>query len=60
MYKILLFLAIGVAIGYGYGWNDAQVNEKAVYERIVDRVGGSNRDRVSNDIDARMANTEGR
>ncbi len=60
MYKILFFLAIGVAIGYGYGWKDAQVNEKAVYERVVDRIGGSNRDLVSNDIDARVARSEGR
>lgn len=60
MYKILLFLALGVAVGYGYGWNDAQLNEKAIYERIVDRIGGSNRDLVSNDVDARMAKSEGR
>ncbi len=60
MYKILLFLTIGVAIGYSYGWKDAQVNEKAVYERVVDRIGGTNRDLVSNDIDARVAKSEGR
>lgn len=55
MIKFLLALAIGIALGYSYGWNDAQVNEKAWYERIVDRIGGSNRDLVRNDIDARAA-----
>ncbi len=60
MFKLLLILTVGVAIGYGYGWNDAQVNSKAVYERVVDKIGGSNRELVSNDIDARVANGEGR
>ena len=60
MLKILLILAVGVAVGYSYGWKDAQVHDKAVYERIVDRVGGSNRDLLSNDVDSRMAKSEGR
>lgn len=60
MFKLLLILTVGVAIGYGYGWKDAQSNDKAVYERLVDRIGGSNRDLVSNDVDARIAKTDGR
>lgn len=60
MFKLLFILAIGVAIGYGYGWKDAQQNQKAIYERLVDQIGGSNRDLVSNDIDAQVARSEGR
>ena len=60
MFKLLLILTVGVAIGYGYGWKDAQFNDKAVYERLVDRIGGSNRDLVSNDVDSRIAKSDGR
>lgn len=52
--KYVLLLAIGVAIGYGYGFSDAQVNRKNIVSRIVDRVGGSNREEFTNDIDDRM------
>lgn len=60
MFKLLLILTVGIAIGYGYGWNDAQANDKAIYERLVDRIGGSNRDLLSNDVDSRMASGDGR
>lgn len=60
MFKLLLMLAIGIAIGYNYGWNDAQVNTQIVYGRLVDQIGGSNRDLVSNDVDSRMARADGR
>jgi hypothetical protein len=55
MFKFLFALTIGIALGYNYGWKDAQVNEKAVYERVVDQIGGSNRELVRNDIDGRLA-----
>lgn len=55
MFKYLVILAIGVAIGYGYGWKDAQENEKNVAERVVDRIGGETRARMGNDVDTRMA-----
>lgn len=54
MMKYLLILAIGVALGYGYGFSDAKVHKKSVVTRIVERVGGSNRDEFRNDIDGRM------
>jgi len=53
MFKILFILAVGIAIGYGYGWSDAQSHDKNVVTRLVERVGGGNRDRYTNDIDAR-------
>ncbi len=60
MFKLLVILAIGIAIGYGYGWKDAQIHDKAIYERVVDQIGGSNRDLVRNDIDAQLAGSDGR
>lgn len=53
MFKFIFILAVGVAIGYGYGWKDAQAHEKNVAERLVDRIGGENRDKVGNDVDTR-------
>jgi hypothetical protein len=57
--KYVILLAIGVAVGYGYGFSDAQVHKKSIVTRIVERVGGSNREEFTNDIDGRMAK-EGR
>ncbi len=56
MFKFLLILALGIAIGYGYGWRDAQTNTKHVAERIVERIGGDNKENFSGDVDAAMAN----
>ena len=53
MFKFLLALVVGVAIGYGYGWKDAQVHEKNVAERLVERIGGETRERMDNDLDTR-------
>ncbi len=52
MFKYLLLLALGIAIGYSYGWKDAQVNEKNVAERVVERIGGDNKDKMRSDADA--------
>ena len=52
--KYIFILAIGAAIGYGYGFADAQVHKKNLATRMVERVGGSNRDEFRNDIDERM------
>jgi hypothetical protein len=52
MFKFLFILALGVAIGYGYGWKDAQLHEKNVAERLVDRIGGDNKNSMSSDADA--------
>ena len=52
MFKFLFILALGIAIGYGYGWKDAQVNAKNIAERMVDRIGGETKDKMSSDADA--------
>ena len=51
MRKALLLLAIGVALGYTWGWRDAQVNDLDVVSRIVSQVGGSTRGELRNDPD---------
>lgn len=60
MFKIAICLTLGIAIGYGYGWKDAQTNTKHVAERVVDRIGGDNKANFSGDIDANMTKNEGR
>jgi hypothetical protein len=60
MFKILLILALGIAIGYGYGWKDAQIHEKNVAERIVDRIGGDNKDMMRTDADATTRDVVGK
>jgi hypothetical protein len=47
----LLALVLGISIGYFYGYDDARLQTKNIVERTVDKVGGKNRDRMSNDID---------
>lgn len=60
MFKYLLILALGVAIGYGYGWKDAQVNTRHVAERMLDRIGGESRALVGADVDSQMRAVEKR
>jgi hypothetical protein len=51
MRKALVLLAIGVALGYTWGWRDAHVNEDDIVSRIVSQVGGSTRGELKNDPD---------
>jgi hypothetical protein len=51
MRKALVLLAIGVALGYTWGWRDAHINESDVVTRIVSQVGGSTRGELKNDPD---------
>ena len=56
--KFILTIALGIAIGYAVGFGDAKENEKNVAVRVIERIGGSNRDRVATDVDARMEAVE--
>jgi hypothetical protein len=58
MFKLLLLLALGVVIGYHYGWNDAQVNDKRIVERMVDGIGGKTRDAMGDDSDRQLGAIE--
>lgn len=60
MFKYLVILSIGVAIGYSYGWKDAQVNTQHVAERLVERIGGDNKKNMNADIDAKMREVDKR
>jgi hypothetical protein len=56
--RYVIILAIGICIGYGYGFRDAKQNDKTVVERVVDRVGGSTRDNMKTDVDRKMREVE--
>ena len=60
MFKFAFALVVGISIGYFYGFDDAKKNDANVVERVVDRVGGSNRGKYNNDIDKWMDNLEKR
>lgn len=51
MVKTLLLLAVGVAIGYVYGYKDAKVHDKMVVERMLDRAGASVRGKYDTNVD---------
>jgi hypothetical protein len=54
MLKYVILLVIGVCVGYGLGFQDAKQNDENVVARLVQRVGGNNRDNVKTDVDAQM------
>ena len=58
MKKMLMFISVGVAIGYFIGFSDAHAHQDTVVTRLVNRVGGSSRDHMPNDIDAQMERLE--
>lgn len=58
MFKFLLALAIGISIGYFYGFDDAKKHDENVVTRVVDSVGGSNRDKYRTDVDKQMEAVE--
>ena len=60
MFKFIVVLVVGIAIGYFYGFDDAKKNDANVVERVVDRVGGSNRGKYRADIDKQMESAERR
>lgn len=58
MARVLLILLAGVAIGYLYGWRDAQAHDEPAYTRVISGIGGSTRDHVRTDVDAKMNELE--
>lgn len=43
MKKALVVLAIGIAVGYWLGFQDAQMNRDNIVVRIIQSTGGANR-----------------
>jgi hypothetical protein len=54
MKQLVLALIVGIVIGYFYGFADAKSHRYNVVRRIVSTVGGSNRSKLSNDVDAKV------
>ena len=50
--RFIFALAIGLGAGYFAGWNDAKVNKKHIVQRLVERAGGTTRDKLKNDADS--------
>lgn len=55
MFRLLLILAVGVTIGYFYGWNDAQVNDRTVAERMLDQLDHRTRTAIGNNVDGQLS-----
>jgi hypothetical protein len=54
MLKYVILLVVGLCVGYGLGFQDAKQNDETIVARMVERVGGHNRDNVKTDVDAQM------
>ena len=53
MFKFVVVLVIGIAIGYFYGFDDAKKHDENVVERVVDRVGATG-SKYQTDVDKQM------
>lgn len=53
MKKLIALFIAGIVVGYFYGFADAKAHRDNVVRRVVATVGGSNRARLSNDVDAK-------
>lgn len=56
--KYIVLLLVGMTIGYLYGFKDAKTNEKTVFARTIEKVGGSNRGKYKTDTDKQMQDVE--
>lgn len=60
--RTIFVLAAGVAVGYWYGFRDAQTHDQPWQRRVagelVQKAGGSSRQRVQTDVDAQMRRVE--
>ena len=58
MLRLLIVLVVGLVIGYSFGFKDAKVHQKNIAVRMLDRAGGSTRDKVGADVDKKMEQLE--
>ncbi len=60
--RTFFILAAGLAVGYWYGFRDAQTHKHPLQRRvageIAQKAGGSSRSRVQSDVDAQMRRVE--
>ena len=59
MFKFVVVLAIGISIGYFYGFDDAQTHDENVVERVVEKV-GTKGEKYRTDVDKQMDQAEKR
>ena len=57
MFKFIVVLVIGIAIGYFYGFDDAKRHDENVVARVVDRVGTTG-SKYQTDVDKQMEAAE--
>jgi hypothetical protein len=58
MLRLLIVLVVGLVIGYSFGFKDAKTHNKNIAVRMLDRAGGSTRDKVGSDVDKKMEQLE--
>lgn len=61
MFRFFLILALGMTLGYAYGFRDARAHETTFVTRALDRVGkmgGDGRKYSANDTDAVLRRAE--
>lgn len=58
MKRFVALFILGIVIGYFYGFSDAKSHRDNVVRRVVSTVGGSNRSKFSNDMDAKAEAAE--
>jgi hypothetical protein len=54
MLKPVLLICAGLVLGYFAGFSDAQDHTDNIGTRIIQRVGGDNRERMNTDVDKQM------
>ena len=58
MLRLFIVLIVGLVIGYSFGFKDAKVHKNNIAVRMLDRAGGSTRDKVGSDVDKKMEQLE--
>jgi hypothetical protein len=58
MRKGILIILFGISVGYWLGFKDARNHDQNVVTRVVQRVGGDNRQHFQTDVDSRMERLE--
>ena len=56
--RYIVLLALGIAIGYAYGFSDAKTHDQNVVERMLNHAGGSTRGDIGTDVDSTMNKLE--
>lgn len=58
MVRAVVLIALGVVVGYTYGYKDARRHDKSVVERVLDRAGGSARGKYDPNLDRQLDQAE--